>query len=839
MLSLKVFGGLTLNAGDDPIEGRASQRRVLALLALLAAHEKRGISREKLAALLWPEADEEQARNRLKQSVYVLRSELGPGVVVGTTELRLGVAVVSCDLADFERRLALGETESAVAVYAGPFLDGFHLGDNSNEFERWVDDERERLKRCYVDALDALAQTASSRGDHRAALGWSRKLALMDPLDGRHARAIISALIALGDRPGALRYAESHREIVQRELGIDPDAELRLMIDALRAPAVATEPRALGRALGASPPDGPPDVVSPSRVDTNAAAQVSSPARRAGWGITGATIAGILVILAVARLVMGHESTPRVDPQRVAVTAFVRADDNPSTTALRREAAGAIARALTSASVTSPVVLLAPRESDARADARRDGAGLLVSVSATPTDGGVALEAAVVDVATGEERWPSPRFLVGARNETSAVDSLASRVAPAVAVRLDRRFVNWIGVSSEPSSIEAYEEFARGLDRLAASEADASDHFRAAAARDSSFTMPLILASWVSFWGRHYAEADSLVRPLQQRHLAPLDRALVDQAIANLGGSLADTYAKGQVITAVAPHSEWRFFRAYGALGTGRGAESAQILEDMRRDLGWMDGWRQYWVLLGSSLHSQGDYQRELAMMQEARRRLPADRAISQLVLRAHAALGHGAQVEAEVERALSLRHLGPKTVDYQPSVQALYELQAHDQPDAARRVAVVTLGWYEQLPDSERRNVGEMPEFYEAVGRIPEARASYARAVAADSTDYDIRVLFAIFCARHGDLAMARRLAAEVDAMRPADTGDWLVDRAELAATFGDRAGAVALLREAYRAGYWWRHLLHLWAPLRALRGYAPYDSLERPADRSADAYR
>src|SRR5688500_15895737 len=97
-LHLTTLGSLSLTRGGRPVGGAASQRRSLALLAVLAAQERRGISREKLAALLWPESDQDNARNSLKQVVYLLRRDLGGAAVLGAAELRLGHDAISCDL---------------------------------------------------------------------------------------------------------------------------------------------------------------------------------------------------------------------------------------------------------------------------------------------------------------------------------------------------------------------------------------------------------------------------------------------------------------------------------------------------------------------------------------------------------------------------------------------------------------------------------------------------------------------------------------------------------------------------------------------------------------------
>src|SRR6476660_4001050 len=90
-LRITVLGGLCVSSDGGLLAGDAAQRRHLALLAVLSVHWKTGISREKLAALLWPESDEPNARNSLKQALHILRRELGPDVVSGVSQLRLGL----------------------------------------------------------------------------------------------------------------------------------------------------------------------------------------------------------------------------------------------------------------------------------------------------------------------------------------------------------------------------------------------------------------------------------------------------------------------------------------------------------------------------------------------------------------------------------------------------------------------------------------------------------------------------------------------------------------------------------------------------------------------------
>lgn len=234
MLRLKTFGGLSLHRSGAPVEGAGAQRRRLALLALLAAAGDRGLSREKILGLLWPESDLERGRKSLAQAVYALRKEFGAEeLITGTTELRLGWDGFTTDLQEFRVALTNGEPERAASLYDGPFLDGVYL-DEAPEFDRWADTERRTLAQDYAEALEKLARAADKSGDTRAAVGWWRKLANVDPLNGKVALGLMQALVAQGDRGAALQFYRVYEMLLRQELDIAPESEIKRYAEQLK-----------------------------------------------------------------------------------------------------------------------------------------------------------------------------------------------------------------------------------------------------------------------------------------------------------------------------------------------------------------------------------------------------------------------------------------------------------------------------------------------------------------------------------------------------------------------------------------------------------------------------
>lgn len=234
MLGLRTFGCLEVERTDRPFTGAAARPRSLALLVVVALARVQGISRDRLLAYFWPESDTEHARNCLKQTLFTLRRDLHDDLFQGGSWfLRLNPAVITTDVLEFEAASARRAHGDAVALYRGPFLDGFHIPDLL-ELGHWIEDERVRLARRYQASLEGLANAAYDAGDCSAAVEWWRQLATLDPLSSRVAVGFMRALTATGDRTHALEYARVHESLVRRELGAPPDAAVTAYAQWLR-----------------------------------------------------------------------------------------------------------------------------------------------------------------------------------------------------------------------------------------------------------------------------------------------------------------------------------------------------------------------------------------------------------------------------------------------------------------------------------------------------------------------------------------------------------------------------------------------------------------------------
>lgn len=241
MVRVQTFGGLTVRSGTAPLGGATAQPRRLALLAIIGRAGERGVTRDRLVALLWPDAPEETARRALKQAIYALRRDLGgDDAIEGTKEVRLNPDLVACDVAEFETLLRSGRREQAAALVEGPFLDGFRL-PGAPEFERWVEEQRTSLHHTWVDALLRLARDAEAAGRPDAAVRFWRRLAAADPLNARVAIELMTALARSGDTAGALQHARIFEALMLHELDMPPDAAVIELADRLRREAPAAQ----------------------------------------------------------------------------------------------------------------------------------------------------------------------------------------------------------------------------------------------------------------------------------------------------------------------------------------------------------------------------------------------------------------------------------------------------------------------------------------------------------------------------------------------------------------------------------------------------------------------
>jgi DNA-binding SARP family transcriptional activator len=427
---LWTFGGLRLEGVGTAVPVSITQRKRLAFLTLLASSGERGIARERLLLLLWPESTAERARGALQQLLYVTRRAFGEGSIVGANELRLDPGVVSSDVGDFQAALASGDLAGAVRLYRGPFLDAFYL-TGAPELERWVEDKRQEQARSYQTALSSLATQAIEARDFATAVRYAELLTVSDPLSGRATILLMEALAANGDVSVAVDRAREHAAVVQRELGLDADPGVGALVERLRlaGAAVASSPTSI--------PSGPavPVGIAPASASTPVLPPAPAKARAARFR-RPMIVVGALCAVVAAGFIVNRSSAP-LQRELVIVADF---RSTGADTAIADALAQAMRRALSDSrslgaepeSRVQEVLTRLQVAPNAQLDVRlarqvaiAEGVRTVVDGSVVLFSGGYALSVRLISAGSGDVLASAERTVANPDGLIVALDSLS------------------------------------------------------------------------------------------------------------------------------------------------------------------------------------------------------------------------------------------------------------------------------------------------------------------------------------------------------------------------------------------------------------------------------
>src|SRR5437899_10068977 len=263
MIRLRLLGTVDLRDSQGRELGAVLRRpKLLALLGYLTVARPRGLQRrDTLVALLWPELDHAHARNALSQAVHALRQALGHAALLARGEEELGVSEegLGCDVREFETALEAGRAEQALELYRGGLLNGLHVS-GVPEFERWLDEERERLRRRACEAAQLVTDREAAAGNQVGAARWALRLTELSPFDETAVRGLVELLDRMGDRAGAVRAYEEFERRLGRDLEVEPSLATQGLIAGIRArrslvtgAAAAPDPAAVSQTSAAEP----------------------------------------------------------------------------------------------------------------------------------------------------------------------------------------------------------------------------------------------------------------------------------------------------------------------------------------------------------------------------------------------------------------------------------------------------------------------------------------------------------------------------------------------------------------------------------------------------------
>ena len=247
MLEIRILGAFVVEVDGQPAEIPWQPGQLL--VAYLALNPGTGHRREKLAGLLWPDSDEANARNNLRQTLWRLRKAvsgdyfLADKVSVGfNPEADYDLDVN--DLLDGTETSSVDELIQVVSAYKGRLLPGF--------YEDWVVLEQERLQAIFEDRMQLLLDRLVDEARWREAREWAERWIAHGQVPEPAYRALMTAAAGLGDQAGVAAAYRRCIEALEEDVGVEPSPETQALFDRLTSGEIL--PQAKPQATSATPP---------------------------------------------------------------------------------------------------------------------------------------------------------------------------------------------------------------------------------------------------------------------------------------------------------------------------------------------------------------------------------------------------------------------------------------------------------------------------------------------------------------------------------------------------------------------------------------------------------
>jgi DNA-binding SARP family transcriptional activator len=240
-------------------------RKAQALLLYLAVEG--GLHpRSKLAALLWPDSEPQDARKTLRNALTLLRRLLAdrdPSApahshLLSEQEL-LGLdpqAPLALDLevvqqayhqaqrhstlpSQEQRATLVTQVQHALALVRGPFLEGFWLREETG-FDAWVQQQQQQWQVRLHLLFERLSSFQETGGELEPARVTLTRWLVLDPLSEEASRRLMRVDLALGDASAAWQVYATCRDRLAEELQVKPSPDTVALAERIRATATVS-----------------------------------------------------------------------------------------------------------------------------------------------------------------------------------------------------------------------------------------------------------------------------------------------------------------------------------------------------------------------------------------------------------------------------------------------------------------------------------------------------------------------------------------------------------------------------------------------------------------------
>ena len=236
-IEIRTLGTLrVVRDGHAVTEGDWHTRQARQLLKILITERPRPVATDQLIEILWPNSTPSAAATTLRSAINALRNVLepdrpnrAPSNYIITQSPGYAFALhpdIWLDVEEFEHQLDQAHRaaddasrrrhlDTAVTLYA----DDYFISD---PYADWVQNERERLRERYFNALMELSELQVAQGNYADAITACRRILARDEVRENAYQLLMRYQAESGDSASALLTYERCRHVLSEELGADP-----------------------------------------------------------------------------------------------------------------------------------------------------------------------------------------------------------------------------------------------------------------------------------------------------------------------------------------------------------------------------------------------------------------------------------------------------------------------------------------------------------------------------------------------------------------------------------------------------------------------------------------
>jgi LuxR family transcriptional regulator, maltose regulon positive regulatory protein len=215
------------------------QKKPLELLKCIIALGGSDVKYERIADLIWPDAEGDTGLGNFKITLHRLRQLLGENALLYKDgKLSLDTRRVWLDVWAFERtalkasaqwcragdqQVTMELTERAMALYGGQFV-------KDDQEQGWLYQPREKLSRSYVAVVSFLGGRCLSSGDFERAIGVYERGVEVEPLAEILCEGLITAYSRAGYLANAIQTYRRYEGALRTNFGVQPARRLAQLI---------------------------------------------------------------------------------------------------------------------------------------------------------------------------------------------------------------------------------------------------------------------------------------------------------------------------------------------------------------------------------------------------------------------------------------------------------------------------------------------------------------------------------------------------------------------------------------------------------------------------------